>query len=283
MKNEVVLQGNCKWFNNGKAYGIIAAVNEKREMEEFHVHFSSVLPNWTGFKSLNAGEKVTFVPVASGFRNKRREAKNVVRSVQMLFLSDNFPSFSELMDVVTLKVDVLGRVYLPKREEIDPRDYASENVRAIYVGSPGSIFEKTLIAVELPESQKEGIVLLPVDFNGGILKRDVNEVVDFPRGAFVLVVKIDGNSCTASAKKISVRTQDSRTVTEKKDMGEWVVVEIPFSQKLEIPAYADEDDLTTKIWSQIPEEFPGNPQANFTKFSRAIAHAIVSSKNPSVN
>ncbi|MDP2668812.1 MAG: cold shock domain-containing protein [bacterium] len=274
------MHGKVRWFNNGKCYGRVSG----EDGNEYHVHFSQISPHGTGFKSLNPGETVEFTPVASGFRNKNAEAKRVVRSVQLpVVLAGSVSASTGSLDVVDIKVDALGRVYLPKREEDDPRDYAVGNVRAFFVGHPGSIREKTriAIAVDLPESEKKNVVILPVEFNGGIMTRGTWSY-DFPRGGFVLVVKIDGNSCTATAKKISVRTQDSRSVVHPNDMGEWVVVEIPFSQELAIPAeYTDAEDLAGKIWSQIPEEFPGNPQANFTKFARAIAHAIVSSKNPS--
>ncbi|OGF63059.1 hypothetical protein A2662_00455 [Candidatus Giovannonibacteria bacterium RIFCSPHIGHO2_01_FULL_45_33] len=275
------MNGKVKWFNNGKCYGRISG----EDGNEYHVHFSQISPHGTGFKSLNSGETVEFTPVASGFRNKNPEAKRVMRSVQLQVLPDNLETSADPLDVVDLKVYADGRIFLPKRSTEDPGDYSSGSVRAFHVGSPGSIREKTriAIAVGLPESEKKDTVILPVDFNGGMLTHG-EWSYDFPRGAFVLVVKIDGNTCSVAAKKLSVRTQDSRSVVDPRDMGEWVVVEVPFAQELTIPAeYADEGELASYFSAQIPEEFPGHAQANFTKFARAIAHAIVSVKNLSVS
>lgn len=273
------MKGKVRWFNNGKCYGRITGEDGKG----YHVHFSSISPHGTGFKSLNAGEEVTFEPVAADFRNKNAEAKKVVRSVKLPVITNTGDDIRDLLDVVELRVYSDGRIYLPKRKENDHRDYSSGDVRAFYVGHPGSIREKTriAIAVDLPESGKKGTVILPVEFNGGILTKG-EWSYDFPRGAFVLVVKINGNDCSVAAKKVSVRTQDSRHVVHPADMGEWVVVEVPFSQELAIPTeYADEADLAKKLAAQIPEEFPGSTQANFTKFARAIAHAVITSRNPS--
>lgn len=47
--------GTVKWFNNRKGWGFVTSPTEK---EDIFVHFSAIAG--TGFKSLTAGQTVTF-------------------------------------------------------------------------------------------------------------------------------------------------------------------------------------------------------------------------------
>jgi len=49
--------GEVKWFSNERGYGFLT--KEGSESEEFFVHFSSI--DMEGFKTLKAGQKVSFV------------------------------------------------------------------------------------------------------------------------------------------------------------------------------------------------------------------------------
>lgn len=49
--------GEVKWFSNERGYGFLT--QEGLEKEEFFVHFSSI--EMDGFKTLKAGQKVSFV------------------------------------------------------------------------------------------------------------------------------------------------------------------------------------------------------------------------------
>jgi len=51
------LFGEVKWFSNERGYGFLT--KEGTENEEFFVHFSSI--DMEGFKTLKAGQKVSFV------------------------------------------------------------------------------------------------------------------------------------------------------------------------------------------------------------------------------
>ncbi|MDO8664547.1 MAG: cold shock domain-containing protein [Candidatus Liptonbacteria bacterium] len=270
------MKGIVEMFVNGKLYGRLLG----EDGNLYHVGLSAIQPHGTGFKSLDVGEEVEFTPVNSGFRHQLPDAKKVLRSVQFPVLPENLESSVDPMDVVHLKVDALGRVYLPKVEK-DPRDYASGVVRAFYVGDPGYISDKTEIDVELPESAKDGVVLVPVNDDGGILKRDIAGVQNFPWGGFVIVVRIEGKSCLAITKKIFVRTQDSRSVSERRDHGVWVGVQDSYRLELTIPDnYVDERDLMSKLEPQIPDPYgwaKKKPAASARKFARGIARAIVGS------
>jgi CspA family cold shock protein len=51
------LFGEVKWFSNERGYGFVT--REDLENEEYFVHFSSI--TMEGFKTLKAGQKVSFV------------------------------------------------------------------------------------------------------------------------------------------------------------------------------------------------------------------------------
>jgi CspA family cold shock protein len=51
------LFGEVKWFSNERGYGFVT--REDIENEEYFVHFSSI--TMEGFKTLKAGQKVSFV------------------------------------------------------------------------------------------------------------------------------------------------------------------------------------------------------------------------------
>ncbi|MBI2023466.1 cold shock domain-containing protein [Candidatus Giovannonibacteria bacterium] len=277
------MKGKVRWFNNGKAYGRIVGENKT----EYHVHFSQVATHGSGFHTLDEGEEVEFIPIPitqSGRLNlpEAKKVKPVRERMRLPELAAERTSNRNLpLEVVDIRVYTDGRIFLPEREnEADPRDYKSDSgVRALYFGHPASIRKSTRIAVELPEKQSEGVTLLPTDFNGGALTHG-EWVYDFPRGGFVLVMKKseDGNYVSVSAKKVSIRLQDSTSMVDRRDLGCWVVVETPFQQTLEIPSeYADDRDLARQLEEQIIQEYPDfaeNRKASFRKFGPAIARAI---------
>ena len=49
--------GEVKWFSNERGYGFVT--KDDIENEEYFVHFSSI--SMEGFKTLKAGQKVSFV------------------------------------------------------------------------------------------------------------------------------------------------------------------------------------------------------------------------------
>jgi CspA family cold shock protein len=49
--------GEVKWFSNERGYGFVT--RDDIENEEYFVHFSSI--SMEGFKTLKAGQKVSFV------------------------------------------------------------------------------------------------------------------------------------------------------------------------------------------------------------------------------
>ncbi len=49
--------GEVKWFSNERGYGFVT--RDDIENEEYFVHFSSI--SMDGFKTLKAGQKVSFV------------------------------------------------------------------------------------------------------------------------------------------------------------------------------------------------------------------------------
>ena len=51
------LFGEVKWFSNERGYGFVT--RDDIENEEYFVHFSSI--SMEGFKTLKAGQKVSFV------------------------------------------------------------------------------------------------------------------------------------------------------------------------------------------------------------------------------
>ncbi len=54
-------KGTVKWFNNAKGYGFVV---EDGESEDLFAHFSSI--QMEGYKTLKAGQKVTFEKQPSG-------------------------------------------------------------------------------------------------------------------------------------------------------------------------------------------------------------------------
>ncbi|MHA1893947.1 MAG: cold-shock protein [Candidatus Helarchaeota archaeon] len=64
--------GTVKWFNSRKGYGFITSSDDETDI---FVHYSSIVVNDDGFKTLNQGDEVTF-DVEEG--KKGPEAKNVV-------------------------------------------------------------------------------------------------------------------------------------------------------------------------------------------------------------
>jgi CspA family cold shock protein len=67
----IMLQGTVKWFSEGKGFGFITCQNK-----EYFVHYKEIQAD--GFKTLEAGEAVSFDPATS---QKGMVAKNVQRSV----------------------------------------------------------------------------------------------------------------------------------------------------------------------------------------------------------
>lgn len=49
--------GEVKWFSNERGYGFL--IKDGAEEEEYFVHFTSI--DMDGFKTLKAGQKVSFV------------------------------------------------------------------------------------------------------------------------------------------------------------------------------------------------------------------------------
>lgn len=68
------VQGTCKWFNEEKGYGFITADGAS---QDYFVHFRAIQVR--GFKVLQEGQKVTFVPVQG---QKGMEASEVVPEVE---------------------------------------------------------------------------------------------------------------------------------------------------------------------------------------------------------
>lgn len=52
------ITGTAKWFSNERGYGFVVADNDPDEQEYF-VHYSYI--NMDGYKTLRAGQRVTFV------------------------------------------------------------------------------------------------------------------------------------------------------------------------------------------------------------------------------
>lgn len=68
--------GKVKWFNNAKGFGFIIADKSEAESllaEDLFAHFSSI--QMEGYKTLKAGQRVTFEAQASG---KGYHAINIV-------------------------------------------------------------------------------------------------------------------------------------------------------------------------------------------------------------
>lgn len=267
------IEGTVEFFNNGKPYGRIRGVDRQL----YHVGMSHIGPHGTGFKSLQKGEAVTFEPTPNDRPGALPEAKRVMRSVKMPELASNLGTPTNPIGTVKLAISVDGEISMPHRDA-DLRDYSCEDVKAIYIGHPGSVREETLIGVDFPDSSKDGVELVPVDDNGGVLRHG-QWVYDFPKGGFILVTKISGESCEVITKKIALRRQDSVSVVDKRDHGEWVVTQNSYRLKLEIPSdYADEDDLEAKLEIQIPDPYGWAKKkraASAKKFARGIAHAII--------
>ena len=55
------LIGTVKWFSNERGFGFITEDEEDENAEQYFVHFSFV--DMEGFKTLRAGQKVSFVLV----------------------------------------------------------------------------------------------------------------------------------------------------------------------------------------------------------------------------
>ena len=52
--------GMVKWFNNRRGYGFIKTVSESRNGDDIFVHQSNVCPESEGYRTLSAGEYVSF-------------------------------------------------------------------------------------------------------------------------------------------------------------------------------------------------------------------------------
>ena len=65
--------GSVKWFNSRKGFGFITP-DGGEEGKDVFVHFSAIIVENDGFRSLNDGDKVEFEIQAS---EKGQEAKNV--------------------------------------------------------------------------------------------------------------------------------------------------------------------------------------------------------------
>ena len=52
--------GMVKWFNNRRGYGFIKTVSESRSGDDIFVHQSNVCPESEGYRTLSAGEYVSF-------------------------------------------------------------------------------------------------------------------------------------------------------------------------------------------------------------------------------
>ncbi len=270
-QERVRIEGEVVFFNNGKNYGVINATDGQK----YHIHLSQIGPHGTGFKALEKGEKITFEPTPNPGK-PRPEAKRLTRQFKRSPLPKGLDRPEAPLDTVQLKVSVEGKFSFPKREESDPRDYVGGNIRAFYIGDPGCVFKKTLIAVDAP-SASDNTIFVPVDDFGGILRQG-QEVYDFPRGGFLLVVKIDGSKVTTDCQKIFVREQNSTNVIDEADHGVWACVQKSYALKLEIPGYVDERDLMNKLEPQISDPYgwgKKNVVASAKKFARGIVHAVI--------
>ena len=52
--------GMVKWFDNRRGYGFIKTVSESRNGDDIFVHQSNVCPESEGYRTLSAGEYVSF-------------------------------------------------------------------------------------------------------------------------------------------------------------------------------------------------------------------------------
>ena len=64
--NNNYIEGKVKWWNTEKGYGFIVTPDQK----EYFVHYNDIL--FDGFKDLNSGDIVNFVPIVKLVKNEEK-------------------------------------------------------------------------------------------------------------------------------------------------------------------------------------------------------------------
>lgn len=280
------IRGTARWFNDGKGFGLI----DGEDGVVYNAHFSQIFGPGTGFRSLDAGEKVRFLAVPESAKNPRAQAREVRRERERPPLNGAvIPSrWEKSPRALRLEVDAEGNISLPQFNSPCELDYFSGDRRAYYLGHAGYYPTKQMqpVEVELPKAvASRNIAVAATNFDGYILRRRFHP--DLRHGDFVLVVKVEGSRIFAEAKKIGVRRQDSSQglILDKypQDIGVWLTLESPFKQGIDTsgmpwpPSPASEEFFINWIREQIPDPEGWSPMkrgASFKKFAEAIAELV---------
>lgn len=272
------MKGKVRWFNNGIGWGRIRGESGN----DYHAHFANILTPGCGFRTLAPEEEVEFKVVpASG--DKIAEAVEIKRSLPVQAIDPNAPlvRFEKIPWAIEIDIYKNGDLFFPQLREHHPRDRRGSSVSARYLGHPGSFEKHNSFLIYLPpevncDSALGDFAVYATNEDGGILKDRAKP--DFRPGNYVVAVQVSGNSAIVSAKKISLRTQDSRHVVHPDDKGVWLVDETVYADTLEIPDYENgpkvERELKQRFEAMIPAEFEW-PTADHRKFAKAIARGIV--------
>lgn len=281
------MKGNVRWFNNGIGWGRIRGENAK----DYHAHFSNILTTGCGFRTLAPDEAVEFKVIpASG--DKIAEAVEIKRSLPVTPIDPNAPleRFEKIPWAIEIEISMHGEISFPNLDtvkysyllESHPRDHVESFVSAYYLGYPGIFERHNSLSVDIPFEEacdkfcQSPTAVFLTNEDGGIIHDRAH--LNFKPGNYVVAVHVIDNYVTVSAKKISLRIQDSRHVTHPDDKGVWLVHEVVYADTLEIPPYEDgpkaERELKKKFEELIPAEFEW-PTADNRKFAKAIARGIL--------
>lgn len=263
------------WFNNGAGYGRATNANGTR----YHIHFANIATPGCGFRTLAPGEEIEFKVVQEPGK-ELAAAVEVKRSLPLQAIDPNAPisRFEKIPWAIEIEITETGAIKFSQIGISHPRDCQENHVSAYYLGHPGSFEKHNSFSATMPweevdcDSDFGDVAVYATNEQGGLIHDRAKP--DFRPGNYVVKLRIYGNSVAVSAKKISLRTQDSRNVEHEQDKGVWLVLETTYADTLEIPDYEDEKDLKKKLQEILPKEFEF-PTADHRKFAKAIARGIV--------
>lgn len=273
------MRGIVRWFNNGIGWGRIRGESSK----DYHAHFANIVTPGCGFRTLTSGEAVEF-EVVHGKDGKIPEAVKIQRSFPIQLIDPNAPTerFEKIPWAIEVQIENDGEVTFPQIHDSHPRDHFESHIMAHYLGHPGSFEKHNSFSATMPwnevnhDSTYGDVAVYATNEQGGLIHDRAKP--DFRPGNYVVEIQVHENSVAVSAKKVSLRIQDSRNVEHPQDKGVWLVLETTYADLLDIPDYEDgikaERDLKKKLEAAIPAEFEF-PTADHRKFAKAIARGIL--------
>lgn len=279
------MKGKVRWFNNGIGWGRIRGENGK----DYHAHFSNILTPGCGFRTLAPDEEVEF-KVISASGDKIAEAVEIKRSLPFQAIDPMAPTekFEKIPWAIEVEIAMHGEIYFPGLDTVKyplgshPRDHIESSVSAHYLGQPGAFERHNSFSVDMPFKETCGkfcrsqTAIFLTNEDGGVIHDRAHP--NFKPGNYIAVINVIDDFVTVSAKKISLRTQDSRHVVHPDDKGVWLILETVYADSLEIPAYENgpkvERELKQKLEALIPAEFEWSTADN-RKFAKVIAKGIL--------